>query len=123
MQPQPISDIDKKLVEAVLVLLRAEIPTLIETISNNPSQPVVSETCDTIYTSQIAKAQEFLNENHCADLSRVKCLLYKLLPKEYFDQIEQLREYQDSLNIFNINGGQNIIAPKAELAIQHIGKK
>lgn len=81
-----------------------------------------SQKC-TVYTSQIAKAQEFLNENHSADLSRVKCLLHKLLPKEYFDLIEQLREHQDPQIIFNIHGGQNIIAPKAKQAKQNFRKK
>ena len=63
-------------------------------------------------------AQEFLNENRSADLSRVKCLLHKLLPKEYFEYIEQLREHQDPQTIINIMGGQNIVAPNAQEASQ-----
>lgn len=114
--------VDAKLVEAVVERVKSELPALIETINNTPSHAIVSETFDTVYKSQIVKAQEFLNENRNADLSRIKCLLHKLLPKEYFDQIEQLREHQDPKTIFNINGGQNIIAPNAERAIQHIKK-
>lgn len=33
----------------------------------------------------IRKAQEFMNENHYADISRVHCLLRKMMPKEYHD--------------------------------------
>lgn len=102
--------------------VKSELPALIETINNSPSQTIVSETYDAVYTSQIAKAQEFLNENHSVDLSRVKCLLHKLLPNEYFDLIEQLREHQDPQIIFNIHGGQNIIAPKAKQAKQNFRK-
>lgn len=116
------SGVDEKLIEAVVGRIRSELPTLIESINNTPSQAIVSETYDAVYTSQIIKAQEFLNENHSADLSRVKCLLHRLLPREYFDQIEQLREHQNPQNIINIHGGQNIIAPKAEQAEQHIEK-
>ena len=79
---------------------------------------IVSETYDTVYRSQIAAAQEFLNENRSADLSRVKCLLHKLLPKDYFEYIEQLREHQDPQTIINIMGGQNIVAPNAQSATQ-----
>jgi hypothetical protein len=47
------------------------------------------------YMRQIAKAQEFLNENRNADLSRVKCLLHKMLPRGYYDAIESLKEHLD----------------------------
>ena len=67
---------------------------------------------------QIAAAQEFLNENRSADLSRVKCLLHRLLPREYFEYVEQLREHQDTQTIINIMGGQNMVAPKASSATQ-----
>lgn len=117
---QPVDD---KLIEAVVERIKSELPAIIEAINSSPSQTIVSETYDAVYTSQIAKAQEFLNENHSADLSRVKCLLHKLLPKEYFDLIEQLREHQDPQTVFNIHGGQNIIAPNAEKAEQHFKKK
>ena len=70
------------------------------------------------YIRQIAMAQEFLNENRNADLSRVKCLLHKMLPREYYDAIEGLKEHQDPKVIFKINGGQNVIAPNACTAQQ-----
>ena len=48
----------------------------------------------------------------------MKCLLHKLLPKDYFEYIEQLREDQDPQTIINIMGGQNIVAPNAQSATQ-----
>ena len=110
--------VDEKLVEAVVERVKAELPALLETLNSTPSRAIVSETYDTVYRFQIAAAQEFLNENRSADLSRVKCLLHKLLPKEYFEYIEQLREHQDTQTIINIMGGQNIVAPKAKSATQ-----
>lgn len=70
------------------------------------------------YLKPISLAQEFLNENRSADLSRVKCLLRKMFPREYHDIIESLKEHQDPTIIYNINGGNNIIAPKAKTAKQ-----
>ena len=110
--------IDNRVVEAVVERIKAELPTLLETLNTTPSRAIVSETYDTVYRSQIAAAQEFLNENRSADLSRVKCLLHKLLPKEYFEYVEQLREHQDPQTIINIMGGQNIVAPNAQEASQ-----
>ena len=110
--------IDNRVVEAVVERIKAELPTLLETLNTMPSRAIVSETYDTVYRSQIAAAQEFLNENRNADLSRVKCLLHKLIPKDYFEYIEQLREHQDPQTIINIMGGQNIVAPNAQEASQ-----
>ena len=110
--------IDNRVVEAVVERIKAELPTLLETLNTTPSRAIVSETYDTVYRFQIAAAQEFLNENRSADLSRVKCLLHKLLPKDYFEYIEQLREHQDPQTIVNIMGGQNIVAPNAQSATQ-----
>lgn len=112
------SQVDEKFIIAVVERVKAELPSLIESFNNTPSHTLVSETYDAIYRSQIAAAQEFLNENRNADLSRVKCLLHKLLPKEYFDYIEQLREHQDPQTIVNIMGGQNIVAPNAKSVTQ-----
>ena len=109
---------DERLVAAVVERIKAELPTLLETLNTTPSRTIVSETYDTVYRSQIAAAQEFLNENRSADLSRVKCLLHKLLPRDYFEYIEQLREHQDPQTIINIMGGQNIVAPNAQSATQ-----
>lgn len=35
------------------------------------------------YLYMIRKAQEFMNENHFADVSRVQCLLRKMMSEEY----------------------------------------
>ena len=113
---------DERLVAAVVERIKAELPTLLETLNTTPSRTIVSEAYDTVYRSQIAAAQEFLNENRSADLSRVKCLLHKLLPRDYFEYIEQLREHQDPQTIINIMGGQNIVAPCARSAAQSYGR-
>ena len=38
------------------------------------------------YLYMIQQAQEFMNENHFADVSRLHCLLRKMMPKEYHDR-------------------------------------
>ena len=68
----------------------------------------------------IRQAQEFMNENHFADISRVHCLLRKMIPKEYHDLIDQIKECQDPHVIFNIHGGNNLIAPNASRPISKI---
>ena len=65
------------------------------------------------YLYMIRKAQEFMNENHFADVSRVQCLLRKMMSKEYHGLIDQIKECQDPHVIFNIHGGNNLIAPNA----------
>ena len=119
-QTEPV--IDEQYVMAVVEKVKIELPSLIEQLNTTPSRTIVSEAYDTVYRSQIAAAQEFLNENRCADLSRVKCLLHKLLPRGYFEYIEQLREHQDPQTIINIMGGQNIVAPCARSAAQSYGR-
>ena len=119
---QTESVIDEKFVMAVVEKVKVELPSLIEQLNNTPSRTIVSETYETVYRSQIAAAQEFLNENRSADLSRVKCLLHKLLPRDYFEYIEQLREHQDPQTIINIMGGQNIVVPSARSATQSFGR-
>ena len=71
----------------------------------------------------IRQAQEFMNENHFADISRLHCLLRKMMPKEYHDLIDQIKECQDPHVIFNINGGNNLIAPNASQAEQKVEEK
>ena len=71
----------------------------------------------------IRQAQEFMNENHFADISRLHCLLRKMMPKEYHDLIDQIKECQDPHVIFNIHGGNNLIAPNASQAEQKVGEK
>ena len=71
----------------------------------------------------IRQAQEFMNENHYADISRLHCLLRKMMPKEYHDLIDQIKECQDPHVIFNIHGGNNLIAPNASQAEQKVEEK
>ena len=76
-----------------------------------------------IYLHMIRQAQEFMNENHYADISRVHCLLRKMMPKEYHDLIDQIKECQDPHVIFNIHGGNNLIAPNASRVEQKVVEK
>ena len=78
------------------------------------------EILDSIYTAQLAAAQEFLNQNHHADLSHTKCLLRDLMPKEDHDKIEKLRENQVQGSVIFVNGGNNIIATNATKVEQHL---
>ena len=71
----------------------------------------------------IQKAQEFMNENHFADVSRVQCLLRKMMSKEYHGLIDQIKECQDPHVIFNIHGGNNLIASNASQAEQKVVEK
>ena len=71
----------------------------------------------------IRQAQEFMNENHFADVSRLHCVLRKMMPKEYHDLIDQIKECQDPHVIFNIHGGNNLIAPNASHAEQKVVEK
>ena len=64
-----------------------------------------------------------LTENHFADVSRVQCLLRKMMSKEYHGLIDQIKEYQDPHAIFNIHGGNNLIAPTASQAEQKLVEK
>lgn len=73
-----------------------------------------------LYYNQIARAQAFLEENSHADLSRVKCLLRMMMPKEVHDEIEKLHECRDPHITYNILGGNNLLAPQAKTIKQHI---
>lgn len=75
------------------------------------------------YLYMIQKAQEFMNENHFADVSRVQCLLRKMMSKEYHGLIDQIKECQDPYAIFNIHGGNNLIAPTASQAEKKLVEK
>lgn len=98
----------------VILHLKEELSELLKNFVPKPQTPNVK------YLVQIAKAQEFLNENRNADISRVKCLMRKILPKEYHDVIESLKEHQNPQIIYEISGGSNIIAPNATCAEQNI---
>lgn len=112
---------DMKLIENVVERIKKELPDIIEKMHKVPPT-VIPDSLDSIYISQITAAQEFINNNRKADLSQIKCILRNMLPKEYHEKIEELREYQDP-KIININGGQNLIAPNAKNAKQNIQKK
>lgn len=105
----------QKLKEEVLV----ELPKVIKTALDTPTSSCFTETLDTLYLNQITSAQEFLNENPRADLSRVKCLLRKMLPKAYHEVIDQLKQHQDPKYIINIHGGKNLIALNPKEAKQN----
>lgn len=70
-----------------------------------------------IYLHQIQLAQEFMNENSHADISRLHCLLRKLMPQEYHKLIDEIKENQ-SPTVFNVFGGMNTIAPNAKAVYQ-----
>lgn len=91
-----------------------------EEIERNPvsSSSAISETLHLTYLDQIASAQAYLNENHQADLSRVQCLLRKMLPDPYHKAIADLHENQDPSIIYNIFGGVHQHAPNATRAEQ-----
>lgn len=76
-----------------------------------------------IYLHQIQLAQEFLNENHQADVSRLQCLLRKIMPTEYHNVIDKISLNASNPITININNGQNIIAPNAKSADQHLHKQ
>lgn len=110
--------IDKELVNAVVEQIKTEFPEVIDTLRHTPPPVYVSEDLDAQCLNQISMAQKFLNENRCADLLHIKCLLRKMFPKPYHDVIDRLREQQTPEIIFQINGGNNLIAPKAQTAQQ-----
>lgn len=112
---------DMKLIENVVERIKKELPDIIEKMHKVPPT-VIPDSLDSIYISQITAAQEFINNNRKVDLSQIKCILQKMLPKEYHEKIDALKEYQDP-KIININGGQNLIAPNAKNAKQDIQKK
>lgn len=110
--------IDEKIIQTIVERVKNELPTFLEDLNKKSSTFIVSETIDTAYQSQLAKAQEFLNENPKADLSRVKCLFRSMFPEHYHHAIDKLKQQQDPQTIINILGGQNIVAPNAKTAHQ-----
>lgn len=120
-EKKPQEEADMKLIENVVARIKKELPDIIEKMYKAPPT-AVPDSLDSVYISQITAAQEFINNNRKADLSQIKCILRKMLPKEYHEKIEELRECQEP-KIININGGQNLIAPNAKNARQDIQKK
>lgn len=72
-----------------------------------------------VYQQQIDLAQEFLNENPQADVSRVQCLLRKIIPTLYHPFIDKLHCQHTIGSTINVWGGQNQIAPQAKFATQY----
>ena len=85
-----------------------------------PVVPVADET--SIYERQIGQAQQFVNENSKADVSRLRDLLRKIIPAEFHPAIDNIKEAK-LLARFEINGGNNQILPNAEVGIQVLGER
>lgn len=113
----------KKVVEAVMDCIRAEMPKFINTLVRQQMPSVAAgEYVKIVYARQIINAQEYLDSNGHADLSQLKCLLRKLMPKEYYDEIDKLHEREGNTFAYIVNGGQNLIAPNARHAVQNVEK-
>ena len=110
---QQLSMVDDMTFQKLKDEVLAKLPEEIIKVLHAPSSSCFTETLDSLYLNQITSAQEFLNENPRADLSRVKCLLRKMLPKAYHEVIDKLKQHQDPKVIINIHGGHNLIAPDA----------
>ena len=104
---------DEQLVSLAVEKLKKELPGIMEEYLKAHPPTIESRNLDSVHLGQIAAAQEFLNENSKADLSRIKCLLRKMFSKEYHDVIDCLKQHKDPQFIINIHGGQNVIPPKA----------
>lgn len=111
----------KKIEEAMTECFRAEMPKFINMLVGQLKPSVAAqESTQMVYITQLASAQEFLNHNRNADLSKLKCLLRQLMPQEYYGAIDKLHEREDTGTVYIVNGGINQIAPNAEQAKQNI---
>lgn len=72
-----------------------------------------------IYQYQLKAAQEFLHENHYADVARLQVLLQKMMPVEYHEAILALKEGKNIASI-EISHSQVSLAPSASTAIQQV---
>lgn len=102
-----------QLVSVLVEKIERRSPGVIEALQDIDKEGTISEVLQIIYMNQLASAQEYLNENHQADLSRVQCLMRKILPESYYKAIVSLREQQDPKIIYNIFGGIHQHAPNA----------
>ena len=102
-----------QLVSVLVEKIERRSPEVIKALQGIDKEDAISKTLHLTYLDQIASAQTYLNENHQADLSRVQCLLRKMLPEPYHKAIADLRENQDPSIIYNIFGGVHQHAPNA----------
>lgn len=72
-----------------------------------------------IYMHQLKVAQEFLHENHHADVARLQVLLQRMMPSEYHEAILALREDKGIASV-EISHSQVSLAPSATTAIQQV---
>lgn len=72
------------------------------------------------YNDQIRLAQDFLDENPQADISRLQCLMRKILPQEYHFQVDLIRRTPVVASTINVMGGHNLIAPQASTVTQNV---
>lgn len=107
-----------QLVSVLVEKIERRSPEVIKALQGIDKEDAISEVLHVTYLDQIASAQAYLNENHQADLSRVQCLLRKMLPEPYHKAIADLRENQDPSIIYNIFGGVHQHAPNATRAEQ-----
>ncbi|WP_241159989.1 hypothetical protein [Parabacteroides sp. ZJ-118] len=102
-----------QLVSILIEKIERRSPEVIKALQGIDKDAAISETLHLTYLDQIASAQTYLNENRQADLSRVQCLLRKMLPEPYHKAIADLRENQSPSIIYNIFGGVHQHAPNA----------
>ena len=69
------------------------------------------------YKHQLEVAQDFLHENHHADVARLQVLLQRMMPLEYHDAILALKEGKSIASV-EISNSQVSLAPSASTAIQ-----
>lgn len=69
-----------------------------------------------IYEHQLRQAQQFIDANSKTDVSRLRDLLRKMMPAEYHQAIDDIKEAR-ATHGFQINGGWNQILPDAERGI------
>lgn len=74
---------------------------------------------ENIFLYQLREAQKFIYEDSHTDISRMKCFLRRIIPQEYHQYIEELRENQ-GLKIYNIFGGMNTIASSVQVTYSGI---
>lgn len=108
--------------DAKIAHLNEQVVALHQKLEKQQTKSIASDTevpdneaC--IYEQQLQQAQQFVNENSKADVSRIRDLLRKIMPVECYAEIDRIKEAK-AFNHFEINGGSNQILPNAKIAIQ-----